>query len=86
MPVVRIVSQTTRDLAAPSGLDFEDRGLHALKGIDGRRVILIFTDGDDTSSRIGRGTVLDRARNEEVMVYAIGLESDYFDEIGRAHV
>jgi Ca-activated chloride channel family protein len=53
--------------------------LDELKGIEGRRVILIFTDGDDTSSRAGFRTVMDRARAEEVMVYAIGLESDYFD-------
>jgi Ca-activated chloride channel family protein len=53
--------------------------LDTLKGIDGRRVILVFTDGEDTSSRIGFKTVLERARDEEVMVYAIGLESEYFN-------
>ena len=53
--------------------------LDALKGIDGRRVVLVFTDGDDTVSRHGFGTVLERARAEEVMVYAIGLESEYFN-------
>jgi Ca-activated chloride channel homolog len=53
--------------------------LDTLSGVEGRRVILVFTDGDDTSSRIGRGTVLDRARADEVMVYAIGLQSEYFD-------
>lgn len=57
--------------------------LDALRAVTGRRVILVFTDGDDTSSRVGRGTVLDRARAEEVMVYAIGLESDYFDGVRR---
>jgi len=53
--------------------------LDELKGIDGRRVVLVFTDGDDTESRIGLGTVIDRARADEVMVYAIGLESNYFN-------
>ena len=53
--------------------------LDELKGIEGRRVILIFTDGDDTESKIGLGTVIDRARADEVMVYAIGLESNYFN-------
>jgi Ca-activated chloride channel family protein len=56
-------------------------GLDMLKPVDGRKVILVFTDGDDTSSRIGRGAVLDRARAEEVMVYAIGLQSEYFDGV-----
>jgi Ca-activated chloride channel family protein len=51
--------------------------LDELKGIEGRRVILVFTDGDDTSSKIGQGAAIDRARAEEVMVYAIGLESVY---------
>ena len=49
------------------------------KGKDGRRVILVFTDGDDTSSKARLGTVMDRARADEVMVYAIGLESNYFN-------
>ena len=53
--------------------------LDALKGLDGRRVILVFTDGEDTSSRTSFKTVNERARDEEVMVYAIGLESEYFN-------
>jgi Ca-activated chloride channel family protein len=53
--------------------------LDALQGIEGRRVVLVFTDGEDTSSRTRFGTVLDRARDEEVMVYSIGLESEYFN-------
>jgi Ca-activated chloride channel homolog len=57
--------------------------LDELKGIDGRRVIVVFTDGDDTASKIGLGTVLDRARVDEVMVYAIGLESKYMGPNGR---
>ena len=50
--------------------------LDELKGIEGRRVVLVFTDGDDTASRTRFGTVLDRAQTEEVMVYAIGLSSE----------
>ena len=30
-----LVSQTVKDLVAGSGLAFEDRGLHALKGVPG---------------------------------------------------
>ena len=32
-----LVSATTRDLVAGSGLEFEDRGEHELKGIEGPR-------------------------------------------------
>jgi Ca-activated chloride channel family protein len=55
--------------------------LDTLQGIDGRRVVLVFTDGEDTASRIGFGKVLERARDEEVMVYSIGLESEYFNGV-----
>jgi Ca-activated chloride channel family protein len=50
-----------------------------LKGVEGRKVVLVFTDGDDTASRRGMGDVLERAKNDEVMIYAIGLESEYFN-------
>jgi Ca-activated chloride channel homolog len=53
--------------------------LDELRGIDGRRVVLVFTDGDDTDSRTRYGAVVDRARADEAMVYAIGLESNYFN-------
>ena len=53
--------------------------LDELKNIDGRRVVLVFTDGDDTESSTRLGTVTDRARNDEVMIYSIGLESQYFN-------
>jgi Ca-activated chloride channel family protein len=50
-----------------------------LHKVDGRRVVLVFTDGDDTGSRADSGSVLEQARREEVMIYAIGLRSDYFN-------
>ena len=58
-------------------------GLDALTDVDGRRVVLVFTDGDDTSSETKSGDVLDRAIAEEVMIYSIGLEADYFNGIRR---
>jgi Ca-activated chloride channel family protein len=53
--------------------------LDELKGVDGRKVVLVFTDGDDTESKISLGNVIERARADEVMIYAIGLESNYFN-------
>lgn len=53
--------------------------LDALEGVEGRRVVLVFSDGEDSASKLRFGSVQDRARNEEVMVYAIGLEVDYFN-------
>jgi Ca-activated chloride channel family protein len=66
--------------AIPTRLyDAIDASMETLKPVDGRKVVLVFTDGDDTASRRGFGDVLDRAREEEVMIYAIGLESEFFN-------
>ncbi len=65
------------DFGYPTRLwDAVDAGLDSLKGLEGRRVVLVFTDGADTSSKIGFGSVLDRARVDEVMVYGIGLAGE----------
>jgi Ca-activated chloride channel family protein len=57
--------------------DGVDVSLDALEGVEGRKVIVVFTDGDDTASKTSSGKVLDRARLTETMIYAIGLESVY---------
>src|SRR5262245_19876708 len=40
--------------------------LDELQGIDGRRIVVVFTDGDDTESKTRLGTVIERSRAEEV--------------------
>jgi Ca-activated chloride channel homolog len=68
------------DFGYPTRLyDAVDRSIDELNGIEGRKVILVFTDGDDNASHRSAGDVLERARAEEVMVYSIGLVNDYFD-------
>jgi len=59
--------------------DAINESMAALRKAEGRKVVLIFTDGDDTSSRLGMGDVLERAKQEDVMVYAVGLQSEYFN-------
>ena len=53
--------------------------LDTLLGIEGRKVILVLTDGDDSASGIGWKDVLARAVAEEVMIYTIGLEVEYLN-------
>jgi Ca-activated chloride channel family protein len=68
------------DYGNPTRLwDATEASIDQLKKVTGRRVVLVFTDGDDTSSRIGMGKVLDEARASEVMIYSIGLQSVYFN-------
>ena len=43
----------------------------------------MFTDGEDTQREIGWRDVLEMAQLEEVMIYTIGLESDYFNGVRR---
>lgn len=80
-----ITSLASVDFGNPTRLyDAIAAGIDELQGIEGRRIVLVFTDGDDTYSRTRFGTVLDRARADEVMVYAIGLEGE--DVINGMHV
>jgi Ca-activated chloride channel family protein len=72
------------DFGNPTRLyDAIDQSLDRLAAVEGRRVIVVLTDGDDNSSKVGQGDVLSRALADEVMIYGIGLESDYFDGMRR---
>ncbi len=53
--------------------------LDQLEKVEGRKVILLFTDGADFGSRQGSGKALERARDGEVMIYGIGLETEFFN-------
>jgi Ca-activated chloride channel homolog len=68
------------DFGYPTRLyDAVNQSMQQLKGIPGRKVVLVFTDGDDNSSKVGSGEVTDRGRIEDVMVYSVGLENEYYD-------
>jgi Ca-activated chloride channel family protein len=59
--------------------DAIDASIDIMDGIDGRKIVLVFTDGDDTASRKSMGDALTHARDTETMIYAIGLESEFFN-------
>jgi Ca-activated chloride channel family protein len=75
-----IASLKELDFGNPTRLfDAVAESIDRLKKIDGRRVVLVFTDGDDTGSKVNANFVLENARANEVMIYAIGLKSDFFN-------
>ena len=53
--------------------------LDQLEKVEERKVILLFTDGEDFGSRQGPGRALERATSNEVMIYGIGLETEFFN-------
>jgi Ca-activated chloride channel homolog len=68
------------DFGNPTRLwDAVDESIDRLEPMDGRKVVLAFTDGDDTDSKVGMSHVTDRARAKDVMLYGIGLVNEYFD-------
>jgi Ca-activated chloride channel family protein len=68
------------DYGNPTRLyDAIDEGVTELRGIEGRRVIVVFTDGEDQTSKLRFDPVLDRVLNEGIMVYGIGLHTRYFN-------
>ena len=68
------------DFGYPTRLwDAVYQSLAALKPREGSKVVLVFTDGEDTASKMGRDEPLERAREEDVMIYAVGLENIFFN-------
>ena len=74
------VLKTELDFGYPTRLwDAVDESIVNLEPLEGRRVVVVFTDGDDTGSRVGVSDVLERAREKDIMIYAVGLQSEYFN-------
>lgn len=57
--------------------DAVDDAMNTLTPLGGRRVILLLTDGQDTISKKRAYDVLERARTDELMVYAVQFRSTF---------
>ena len=55
--------------------DSVDQSIEELRRSVNRKVVVVFTDGEDTASKASLGRVIERSRTEEVMVYAVGIRS-----------
>lgn len=74
---VLIRSLRELDFGYPTRLwDAVDESIRRLEPVPGRRAVLIFTDGTDTASRRDLDDVMQQARAKEIMIYAIGLETE----------
>jgi Ca-activated chloride channel family protein len=68
------------DFGYPTRLyDAVDQGIDHFERVEGRKVVVVLTDGEDYGSKTNSGAVLERAVREDVMVYSIGIPSEYFD-------
>ena len=53
-----------------------------LKLETGRKVIVVITDGEDTSSRVSEKEAIEVAQRNDVLVYGIGVKGDYSANFG----
>ena len=68
------------DFGYPTRLwDAVDESLRRLEGLTQRKVVLVFTDGDDTASRRDGDDVMQQAQRTETMIYSIGLSTEIFN-------
>ena len=50
-----------------------------LRGIDGRKAIILLTDGDDTSSKFSFKRILDEAKVSDMIIYPVGMGTTFLD-------
>lgn len=58
--------------------DAVDQTMTDLAPLGGRRILVLFTDGDDTYSQKSASDILSRAKADELMVYTVQLRSTLF--------
>jgi len=68
---------STEAIGATAIYDALHAAYRKLRGIQGRKAIVLLTDGDDTSSQFGFERILEEAKSENVIVYAIGLGGSF---------
>jgi len=64
---------STEALGSTALYDALHAAFRKLSGTEGRKAIVLLTDGDDTSSQFGYDRILEEAKAQNVLIYAIGL-------------
>jgi Ca-activated chloride channel homolog len=89
--LVRILREEMQEMGPTPLWNAIDASITALAGQDGRRVVLVFSDGGDNpmNFRLNNRSIMDvmrRAQQEDVMVYSIGLQATALVMPGRGGV
>ena len=64
---------STEALGSTALYDALHAAFRKLRGIEGRKAIILLTDGDDTSSQFSYNRILEEAKAQSVILYGIGL-------------
>jgi Ca-activated chloride channel family protein len=64
---------STEALGSTALYDALHAAFRKLRGIEGRKAIVLLTDGDDTSSQFSYNRILEEAKAQSVLIYGIGL-------------
>ena len=70
---LREAVSSTEALGGTAIYDAIHAAYRKLRGIDGRKAIVLLSDGDDTESLTPLARVMEEAKSEGILVYAIGL-------------
>jgi Ca-activated chloride channel homolog len=77
--LLRLAINSTTALGNTALYDALYASYRKLKAIDGRKAIILLTDGEDTSSKFSFKRVLDQAKISDVIIYSIGLGTNMLD-------
>jgi VWFA-related protein len=70
---LRTAVTSTEALGGTSIYDALHAAYRKMRDLDGRKAIVLFSDGDDTSSQFPYERILEEAKSENALIYSIGL-------------
>ncbi|HEV8201011.1 MAG TPA: VWA domain-containing protein [Candidatus Polarisedimenticolia bacterium] len=76
---LRIALTSTNALGGTALYDALYASYRKLKNVDGRKAIILLSDGDDTASKFSFRRVLDEAKINDILIYSIGLGTGFLD-------
>jgi Ca-activated chloride channel homolog len=72
-PALKEAVTSTEALGSTALYDALHAAFRKLRGIEGRKAIVLLSDGDDTSSQLAYNLILEEAKAQSVLIYGIGL-------------